>query len=527
MRIVIRPFIHWRPRIWLTSLMVFVALLTLSGSLLAFPAPASGAEAPPPFLRKWGSWGSGDGQFKNPYGVAVDASGNVYVVDTGNPRIQKFSSSGAFLAKWGSSGSGDGQFEIPYGVAVDAWGKVYVVDTGNPRIQKFSNSGAFLAKWGSWGNGDGQFNYPSGVAVNASGNVYVADTSNSRIQVFGVPAVAPSADFVGVGAVSGAQTVAAGETVNFTDTSINSPTSWAWDFNNDGTTDSTLQNPTNVYTVAGTYSVKLTATNAGGSGDTTKTNYITVTPGALHHITVSPSHPTVDITASQTFTATGFDQFNNARSGDTIAWSVANATVGSINASTGVFTAGTVAGTYNNVVVAVSGAVTGNASVVVTPGPLHHIMVGPSHPTVGITASQTFTATGFDQFNNARTGDTFTWSVAGASAAAGTINATTGVFTATSNPANIADYADAIVATSGAVTGSTSVTISSPLARLPGDVDDDGDVDLLDLAAVAAAFHSSPGSPNWNAAANFDLNETINVLDLVVVGLNFGASLPD
>lgn len=93
---------------------------------------------PPVFALKWGSSGSGEGQFDSPFGVAVDGSGNVYVVDTYNHRIQKFDTYGAFLAKWGSQGSGDGQFDGPVGVAVDSSGNVYVTDTGNSRIQKFS-----------------------------------------------------------------------------------------------------------------------------------------------------------------------------------------------------------------------------------------------------------------------------------------------------------------------------------------------------------------------------------------------------
>jgi len=94
----------------------------------------------------------------------VDGTGNVYVADDGNHRIQKFNSSGTFLAKWGSEGSDDGQFNYPSGLAVDSGGNVYVADTWNHRIQKFSSSGTFLAKWGSEGSGDGQFNYPEAVA---------------------------------------------------------------------------------------------------------------------------------------------------------------------------------------------------------------------------------------------------------------------------------------------------------------------------------------------------------------------------
>ena len=88
------------------------------------------------FMGKWGSSGSGDGQFGSPAGVATDSAGNVYVADFGNSRIQKFDSSGTFILKWGSSGSGDGQFSFPRGVATDAC-SLYVADTNNNRIQKF------------------------------------------------------------------------------------------------------------------------------------------------------------------------------------------------------------------------------------------------------------------------------------------------------------------------------------------------------------------------------------------------------
>ena len=90
-------------------------------------------------------------------------------------RIQKFDSTGGFITKWGSEGSGDGQFYDPYGVAVDSSGNVYVADSYNNRIQKFDSNGDFITKWGSPGSEDGQFHYPYGVAVDSSGNVYVAD----------------------------------------------------------------------------------------------------------------------------------------------------------------------------------------------------------------------------------------------------------------------------------------------------------------------------------------------------------------
>ncbi len=132
----------------------------------------------------WGSFGTGNTQFKNPAAVAADSSGHVYVADTGNNRIKKFSSAGGFLSKWGNAGSGDAQFQYPWGIAADPQGNVYVADTYNNRIEKFSANGKFLAKWGSRGSGKGQFYLPFGIAADSVGNVYVADTFNDRIEKF-------------------------------------------------------------------------------------------------------------------------------------------------------------------------------------------------------------------------------------------------------------------------------------------------------------------------------------------------------
>src|SRR5439155_13214594 len=131
------------------------------------------------------SYGSGDGQFDYPFAVAPDDAGNVYVTDSYNHRIQKFTNTGAYLTQWGSHGSGNGQFRYPFGVATDAAGNVYVTDNSNNRIQKFTNMGTYLTQWGSYGSGDGQFNGPFGVATDIAGNVYVTDFSNHRIEKFG------------------------------------------------------------------------------------------------------------------------------------------------------------------------------------------------------------------------------------------------------------------------------------------------------------------------------------------------------
>ena len=77
---------------------------------------------------------TGDGQFQSPIGISEDPSGNIYVVDFGNDRVQKFDSNGNFITKWGSTGTGDGQFQSPVGIDVNSKGVIYVTDSGNSRV---------------------------------------------------------------------------------------------------------------------------------------------------------------------------------------------------------------------------------------------------------------------------------------------------------------------------------------------------------------------------------------------------------
>jgi streptogramin lyase len=149
-----------------------------------------------------GARGSADGtgsaaRFNWPTGVAVDGSGNVYVADSGNSTIRKITPAGAVTTLAGAAGGGsaDGtgsaaRFNQPNGVAVDASGNVYVADSVNRTIRKITPAGVvttLAGTAGSWGSVDGtgsaaRFSLPSGVAVDASGNVYVADRNNSTIR---------------------------------------------------------------------------------------------------------------------------------------------------------------------------------------------------------------------------------------------------------------------------------------------------------------------------------------------------------
>lgn len=119
-----------------------------------------------------------------PVGIVLDQNENIVVVEQFNNRIQKISPDGKSLNMVGKEGNGPGEFLNPRGIAIDKNDNIYVVDTGNNRVQIFSSDFKFKKQFGREGMGDGEFYYPRGIALDKEGNIYVADTFHNRVQVF-------------------------------------------------------------------------------------------------------------------------------------------------------------------------------------------------------------------------------------------------------------------------------------------------------------------------------------------------------
>jgi uncharacterized protein (TIGR03663 family) len=134
-----------------------------------------------------GPMAKGDGQFNEPWGVAMSDAGELFVADTWNGRIQVFDGSGRFRRAWGRFGAvtADAAQELrlygPRGLALDEAGNLLVADTGNKRLLVFSPDGALLADVGPSTPSPEFFDEPTGVARDSNGTLLVADAWNARV----------------------------------------------------------------------------------------------------------------------------------------------------------------------------------------------------------------------------------------------------------------------------------------------------------------------------------------------------------
>ncbi|HEX7244190.1 MAG TPA: DUF6531 domain-containing protein [Solirubrobacterales bacterium] len=124
--------------------------------------------------------GLAGGRMRLPSALALDAEGNVWVVDTGNSRIMEFSDAGEYLAQVGTEGQAEGELAMPEGIAIDSHGDLWVSDTYQGRVQVFDRSGDLIKIVGS----HGELSEPVGIDVGPTGHVWVADWQRDRVVEF-------------------------------------------------------------------------------------------------------------------------------------------------------------------------------------------------------------------------------------------------------------------------------------------------------------------------------------------------------
>ena len=135
------------------------------------------------FIKSWG-----EGLFNNAHGAYMSSDGYIYLADSGNHTVRKFTTEGELLMTLGTEdrpGTDGKPFNKPTGVALSSSGEIFVSDGyGNRRMHKYSPDGKLLMSWGEEGVGIGQFALPHGVFVDKQDRVFVADRENHRLQIF-------------------------------------------------------------------------------------------------------------------------------------------------------------------------------------------------------------------------------------------------------------------------------------------------------------------------------------------------------
>lgn len=124
------------------------------------------------------------GQFRGVRGAALASNGMLYVADSGNHRVQRWTSASLWIAPWSADGSGPAFMSEPRAICAAPDGRVLVADTGGHRVLVYDAEGGYLFDFGGFGTGAAQLSGPRGVAMTAGGEVLVSDTGNKRIQRF-------------------------------------------------------------------------------------------------------------------------------------------------------------------------------------------------------------------------------------------------------------------------------------------------------------------------------------------------------
>ena len=135
-------------------------------------------------IAQWGERGPGKGQLRGPAGIEFDEQDNLLVVESGNGRVQRFTTDGEHLECYGGPGSGIGEFERPWGICLDGEANIYVADWGNHRVQKLAPDRRFIMTFGGSTEDGGGLDHPAGVAVDSDGDVYVTEWGNRRVVIF-------------------------------------------------------------------------------------------------------------------------------------------------------------------------------------------------------------------------------------------------------------------------------------------------------------------------------------------------------
>jgi DNA-binding beta-propeller fold protein YncE len=115
--------------------------------------------------------------------VAVAEDGTIFVVDSGNMRIQTFDSTGYYRSEWPLPWASSFVESAPR-IALGPGGRVFLTDPDHGRIREYSAEGQLLAEWGEPGSGPGQLARPAGIAVGQDGSIYVVELESHRIQKF-------------------------------------------------------------------------------------------------------------------------------------------------------------------------------------------------------------------------------------------------------------------------------------------------------------------------------------------------------